>query len=350
MLNNPMGLYVTTPPSRAVSEYIYYTNPGILLGMDNGLPILNDYPNKFTIGRSYIEFPDNREIPTTLESAATMGFLSAKAMLLRYSNIRPTAWMTINERHPNGVNSARNLGAYEAGAASYIHSQGFDYVAGNWSVGTPEPEIIIAYLEGWDRHYGGIHTDGSHVFWGYHGYKDGKTEAWYMERRPFDIIKNTRWPWIMSEAGFDAGPGFPNDNGFQNRIGEVAYANYIRDLPSLVPECMGFCLYLLQSHDPKWDTFEFIQSNEIASAIRNINNDTIININNEEIEKMLRDEFPRFYNEWIAAGGDPDGDFRRHLAGIGVLAPTEALFNTLCEAQKSLTEQIRNVGLRFPKG
>ncbi len=348
MIKNPMGLYITTPPSRSISEYIYYTNLGIILGMDNALPILNDYPDKFTIGRSYIEFPDDRAIPTTLESAATMGFLSAKAMLLRYSNVRPTAWMTVNERHPGGVNSARNLGAYEAGAASYIHSQGFDYIAGNWSVGTPELEILNAYLEGWERQYGGIHTDGSHVFWGYHGYSDGQTAVRYMERRPFDIIKNTRWPWIMTEAGFDAGPKFPNDNGFQTWIGEEKYAEYISKLPALVPECMGFCLYLLQSHDSKWDTFEFIQSQIIASTIREVNN--TIQINNKEIERMLKDEFAKHYAEWIAAGGDTEGDFRRHLAGIGVLPPTETLFNTLCENQKSLTEQIRNVGLRFPKG
>ena len=63
----------------------------------------------------------------------------------------------------------------------------------------------------------------------------------------------------------------------------------------------------------------------------------------------LSEQFPNNYGEWIAAGGDPEGDFRRHLLGIGVLPPTRDAFAALCEQGKSVFEQAKQVGLRLPK-
>ena len=62
---------------------------------------------------------------------------------------------------------------------------------------------------------------------------------------------------------------------------------------------------------------------------------------------LLSGQFPDLYKQWVAAGGDPEGDFRRHLLGIGVLPPTRDAFVSLCEYGKSVFQQAQNVGIQL---
>jgi len=64
---------------------------------------------------------------------------------------------------------------------------------------------------------------------------------------------------------------------------------------------------------------------------------------------LLSGQFPTQYQKWIEAGGDPEGDFRRHLLGLGELLATQEAFGALCEQGKSVFEQAKQVGLRLPK-
>jgi len=66
----------------------------------------------------------------------------------------------------------------------------------------------------------------------------------------------------------------------------------------------------------------------------------------------LAERFPRQHAAWVAAGGDDEAGFRRHLWGInepGLPQPTDDEWVELCETGKSLFEQVKLIGLRRPK-
>ena len=231
-----------------------------------------DLPGR-VIGRDMVAFPDHIDLWSAEESCYSLGQIYADAMFARHPK-RLWARMGPNEQHPADAATARRWGAFEGGVASVVWAHGEAYIAGNWSVGTPEAAIFCAWLQAFV-----LWAKPGNREWlvGYHGYTDGATDAYWLEQRPWTIWKpclearGMRLPrMIMTEAGFDAGP--VENNGYRDRIGSEAYARYLAALPALVPECEAFCIYLCGTIDPaKWASFDIAGDEVVLAAVADAN-------------------------------------------------------------------------------
>ncbi len=271
--------YITTSPSLVIRQYIEQTRPSGMLLMDNTIPLVILHPDIYSIGRSMKHFPDSLYLPHSENDCYEAGVGCMMSMLHDITHAQYLhAVMGPNERHPGNEQEARRLGAYEAGCAAAAHAYNIDYIGGNWSTGTPEDEIIVWWLQGYGDNYRGYCPDFGKFKIGYHGY----TPTLLIDDAPYFEQRYLSWhdamaavglpeiPVIMTEAGFDAGP--VENNGYRDRVNTADYAKYLSRLPALCPDVEGFCVFLLQSHDTKWDSFEFIGNTELVDSITNINN------------------------------------------------------------------------------
>jgi hypothetical protein len=61
----------------------------------------------------------------------------------------------------------------------------------------------------------------------------------------------------------------------------------------------------------------------------------------------LSEQYRTQYTEWVAAGGDPEGDFRAHLVGTGTLPTTETEMDKLKARRAGLDQQIENTARKL---
>ena len=62
---------------------------------------------------------------------------------------------------------------------------------------------------------------------------------------------------------------------------------------------------------------------------------------------MLKDQYPDAFAAWEAAGGITN-NFKKHLLGIGVLAPTADDLKFLADETQASVTQLRNALDRYP--
>lgn len=256
-------------------------NPASMVLMGS-YPLANHVPKKcFTIGRNLEYFPDNYRLSGDASECYALGKVEAAFILAFYhkSNIR--CWMLLNEYPNKDIEDVRRLASFDAGAVSVFKEAGVAYLAACWSMGTPEPNMVVEYAERFLDRAGSF--DG--IRWGPHGYTDGVTPSRYLERRPWDMwrpgIHNdpnqpdqigldeagiTMPPIFLGECGFDVyGQG-----GWIGRWNAEQYADYIRRLPTIAPEAIGGAIFGWRM-GPGWVTYDISGSEVILRAIGEVN-------------------------------------------------------------------------------
>ena len=326
---------------------IVRVNPVVVLLMEGAFSLSAMIPDHIMqIGRP-TSLMTGFVLPQGLDDCYQAGCVMAGRVISMYGHLAAiTHWMLENE--PPASEAVR-WGAFDAGAADTFGNFHRVYVAGNWSYGVPEAPDFVVY---WRRLHAMRKTNHAMVL-GYHGYTKGNPDdAQYLERRPWTMwdpalvaaglpLPEER---IMTEAGYDDGT---ETNGYRHNWTSEDYAEYLRKLPELVPEALGFVVFGYGMTDDWIDKGFDIEGDATVLA-------GMAAAKKEEGETpmpngLLAEQFPTQYKKWIEAGGDPEGDFRRHLLGLGELLATQEAFGALCEQGKSVFEQAKQVGLRLPK-
>jgi len=268
-----IGLHIgpNVEPNDAVVTDLCRMNPPTLLMLDGSYRLADYVPNScLTIGRS-MELMRGFVLPDTEAACVDAGRAQAQRVVSAYRMYpKVRAWMLINEPTMDSVDEARRFAAFDAGASYVFDGEGKLYIAGNWAMGTPEPEIIVAYalafLE-WDSHdFGG-------VVWGYHGYTNGRYAAKWLERRPWELwqpalaaLDITMPPIVFTECGYDNGVGYRGRQG----VTASCCPDYLRQLPALTPEAIGRCVFGYRM-TADWATWDLAGDETVIAAIAEIN-------------------------------------------------------------------------------
>jgi len=221
---------------------IVRVNPRVVLLMEGAFPLSAMIPDHIIqIGRA-MSLMEGFVLPQSLGACYNAGMRQAGKVMSTYGHLTGiNHWMLENEPP---ASEAERWGAFGAGAADTFGSLGRVYVAGNWSYGVPEAPDFVIY---WRTLQSMRLTDHPMVL-GYHGYTKGNPEeAQYLERRPWTMWEPALGaadpplgPVIMTEAGYDR-ETYPN--GYRHNWTSEHYAEYLRALPELVPECDGFVVF-----------------------------------------------------------------------------------------------------------
>jgi len=182
-----------------------------------------------------------------------------------------------------------------------------DAVAMNYGQGWPERGVATATWRGFQNRFDG---DLSRVILGYHGYRHyvdsflARQSIGDFERRPW---AHGGWPdglrALMTEAGLDTGAaGYAN--GYRTAWTSAEYAAYLKGLPQLVPEAMGFCVYLCGTVDPdKWRSFDILGDAVVLDAIAETNGRRTPMPTKNLGTLTLSDAESAPFDAWIAAAG-----------------------------------------------
>jgi len=283
------------------------------------------------LGRDMVAFPDSIALPPTEQGCFEFGKRLAESMFARHPK-RLWGRMGPNEQHPKDSAMARRWGALEGGVAQVTWRCLETYVGLNCSYGTLEADRFCDWLQAfvlWAK------PGNSPWLVGYHGYTDGKTDAYYLAQRPWTLWKpyleqrGLRLPrMMMTEAGYDKGPTDPPYcNGYKANLSSEDYATYLRGLPLLVPECEAFCIYLSGTIDPdKWWSFDVADDSVVLAAIRETNrretpmSQTIVKTP-EQLAHEIWDSAWRWRDLPGAVGYNPDcaiGQYRESNALLGM--------------------------------
>lgn len=256
-------------------------NPGGLLGLGpDTLPLADAYPDKYFIYRDIELFPNGCiRLEWDIDRCYFEGNIRGLALQDRIAGHAVKAVMGVNEPHPSDEADAERVGIFEAGWASLVTGTrlrpAVDAVVVNYGQGWPERNIATATWRGFQNRFDG---NLSRVKLGYHGYRRhvnpfaAQAAVNDYERRPW---AHGGWPMglpvIMTEAGFDSGA--PNyTNGYRGNLTSAEYAGYLKSLPFLVPEGLGFCIYLLNTADwVKWHSFDIFGDEVVLAAIAEAN-------------------------------------------------------------------------------
>jgi len=224
--------------------------------------------------------------------------------------------------------------------SDYCHHQGYRVVGFSFSTGNPEPEDWRHIQE---HDFGGCDYLGLHQYWGAEGFsiwnalRHRMVHGWLDGAHPPMIITECGRDKIEgNEGGYLASyPGVEDEEKERRFLAELlAYDRQIADDPYI----LGATPFT-SGPTPDWEAFNM---DKISDRIEG--GDLPM-----PPEQTLAEQFPVLFSQWVELGGDAEGSFRHHLLGIGALSSTSQAFSILCEDAKSLSEQIKQVGLRLPK-
>lgn len=213
------------------------------------------------------------------------------------------------------------------------HRHGVKVAGFAFSTGNPEPEDML-YLQ--KHNFAGVDALSIHEYWGNQGF----TKHHALRHREMHRYLNGQHPPIMiTECGRDRVEG--GKGGWQlDGVSEEKYLSELREYDALLQADTYVIGATPFTSGPTGDWWAFDMD---GLSDRMEGGDPV------QDQALLCELFPELYKQWTELGGDPEGAFRNHLLGIGVLSATPEAFTALCEQAKSLAEQVKQVGLRLPK-